>query len=617
MADDLRLAPGGALDQAFDQLQREAHQYAELAPEDFSAAIDLAKSIIEQTLRLVPEKARAAQTQRVCERLEFLKNVMFVGQNGFSRSAPDFDEQANLYDAPIRNGNSVHLELGTFTVWPQSRADQFVEEQGIGDIIRVDFNPAFHPDIAASVTALPFADESIDRIASNSLFEHVAYPHEIIREAFRVLRPGGILLTTVPFHYIQHGCPNDYLRYTGQFFDEICSAAGFTVVRSDSYACSGVYYTLHQLLKGCTAGPTDHPCGKAGEFAHILVTVLIGALQAFDDFFLGGGVNHFQATRALAVKPGPYVSPARGPDRTRPFLDRCDTLICPASGLPLRRDGDSLVSLNGLYRYEIVDGIPNLVVKHGFGSSFRGRASSRRQLEAWHLGLRDASTVADALWRAARRRLAEGSAGDQEPGEADAQPLDIDEQALLLRTSGAFDEGWYLATNPGVAAAGADPVVHYLASGAGEGRDPSPDFDTKSYLSRHPALIVAKANPLLHCILFGEPPVRRREPEDPFAQGYRLARGMITPELGRAWIAWVPVEFGAGDTEEGPNSSLLRLFENETALGPPHSIHVDIREKGGGAYSHWRTRLWFSTSDGSDPRANGREYLIFRDTTND
>ena len=132
MADDLRVAPGNALDHAFDQLRRETHQYAELVPEDFSAAIDLAKSIIEQTLRLLPEDARAAQTQRVCEKLAFLKSVMFVEVNGFSRSVPDFDDLAHQYNAPIRNGNSVHLELGTFSVWPQSRADQFVAEEGIG-----------------------------------------------------------------------------------------------------------------------------------------------------------------------------------------------------------------------------------------------------------------------------------------------------------------------------------------------------------------------------------------------------------------------------------------------------------------------------------------------------
>jgi hypothetical protein len=43
-------------------------------------------------------------------------------------------------------------------------------------------------------------------------------------------------------------------------------------------------------------------------------------------------------------------------------------------------------------------------------------------------------------------------------------------------------------------------------------------------------------------------------------------------------------------------------------LGPPHASHEEIRRSGGGRYSHWEGRLYFSSSDGSDPRTNGRRY---------
>jgi hypothetical protein len=56
--------------------------------------------------------------------------------------------------------------------------------------------------------------------------------------------------------------------------------------------------------------------------------------------------------------------------------------------------------------------------------------------------------------------------------------------------------------------------------------------------------------------------------------------------------------------------SRLELLEDETPLGPPHQMHDIIRNKGKGAYSHWGTRLHFSTSDNSDLRSNGREYTI-------
>jgi SAM-dependent methyltransferase len=76
---------------------------------------------------------------------------------------------------------------------PEECVQQHVGPDKLGDIIRLDMNPAFPVDVAASVTALPFRDNSIDSISSNSLFEHVPYPHDILREAFRVLRAGGAL----------------------------------------------------------------------------------------------------------------------------------------------------------------------------------------------------------------------------------------------------------------------------------------------------------------------------------------------------------------------------------------------------------------------------------------
>jgi hypothetical protein len=65
----------------------------------------------------------------------------------------------------------------------------------------------------------------------------------------------------------------------------------------------------------------------------------------------------------------------------------------------------------------------------------------------------------------------------------------------------------------------------------------------------------------------------------------------------------------ATDSPDGGRSS-LRLYENGQPLGAAHSLHSDIRERGQGRYSHWNGHLWFSTSDSSDPRTNGRTYTV-------
>jgi len=62
------------------------------------------------------------------------------------------------------------------------------------------------------------------------------------------------------------------------------------------------------------------------------------------------------------------------------------------------------------------------------------------------------------------------------------------------------------------------------------------------------------------------------------------------------------------DSESGAFRSPLVLSENGQPLGPAHVSHADIRREGRGRYSHWNQAIWFSASDNSDPRSNGRVY---------
>lgn len=68
------------------------------------------------------------------------------------------------------------------------------------------------------------------------------------------------------------------------------------------------------------------------------------------------------------------------------------------------------------------------------------------------------------------------------------------------------------------------------------------------------------------------------------------------------------------DDEASPKRSPVWLYEDGRPLGPAHSPHRLIRTAGGGAFSHWQTGFYFSTSDGSDPNTNGRTYeLVVRE----
>lgn len=65
-----------------------------------------------------------------------------------------------------------------------------------------------------------------------------------------------------------------------------------------------------------------------------------------------------------------------------------------------------------------------------------------------------------------------------------------------------------------------------------------------------------------------------------------------------------------GDNNEETTSSGLVLKEDGKPLGPAHSLHAIISSAGAGAYSHWGTTLYFSSSDNTDPRNNNKIYTF-------
>lgn len=84
----------------------------------------------------------------------------------------------------------------------------------------------------------------------------------------------------------------------------------------------------------------------------------------------------------------------------------------------------------------------------------------------------------------------------------------------------------------------------------------------------------------------------------------------IYPEQGRCWIAPLPSHVPPGDDLDVQGRSTLVLAEDDVELPFGHCPHQEIRLAGSGRYSHWGRAVYFSTSDDSDPRRNGRVYRL-------
>lgn len=84
-------------------------------------------------------------------------------------------------------------------------------------------------------------------------------------------------------------------------------------------------------------------------------------------------------------------------------------------------------------------------------------------------------------------------------------------EAELLRGSALFDRDFYYQENPDIAAAGLDPVEHYLEHGAYEGRKPHALFEVEEYIRDQPGLKESGTPALVHYLRRG-----KLEEIDPF-----------------------------------------------------------------------------------------------------
>ena len=65
-------------------------------------------------------------------------------------------------------------------------------------------------------------DESVDCVMIVSTLQHLRQPHRVIAEAFRVLKPGGVLYASVPFVFPFHEDPNDFHRFSYDGLRVLC-----------------------------------------------------------------------------------------------------------------------------------------------------------------------------------------------------------------------------------------------------------------------------------------------------------------------------------------------------------------------------------------------------------
>ena len=102
------------------------------------------------------------------------------------------------------------------------------------------------PDILGDAESIPLQDDSIDGFLLCEVLEHTSKPQNILSEAYRILKPGGSGLITMPFLFGIHADPFDYQRWTNTKLEITLRSIGFSEI--ELMPMGGTLYVIHDLI---------------------------------------------------------------------------------------------------------------------------------------------------------------------------------------------------------------------------------------------------------------------------------------------------------------------------------------------------------------------------------
>ena len=162
--------------------------------------------------------------RRKGDRFVFVENTFQHMTDDFDKWKYFFKGHYRFYDAAKKVFSPVYMtrHLGRFLRDHVKGREQVVLNLGSGnrdlgpEISNVDLFPYDKVDLVCDAACLPLKDASADIVINVALLEHVEDPARVMREIWRVLKPGGTVYTFVPFMQGFHASPRDYFRWTSE-----------------------------------------------------------------------------------------------------------------------------------------------------------------------------------------------------------------------------------------------------------------------------------------------------------------------------------------------------------------------------------------------------------------
>jgi SAM-dependent methyltransferase len=104
---------------------------------------------------------------------------------------------------------------------------RYLADLGVTNVVGIDWWST-GADALADAHRLPFRDASFDLVISTAVLEHCYFPHLVMREIHRVLRPGGSALMGASFWEKWHG--ESFFHFTPNGIYAVCTQAKLELV---------------------------------------------------------------------------------------------------------------------------------------------------------------------------------------------------------------------------------------------------------------------------------------------------------------------------------------------------------------------------------------------------
>lgn len=170
----------------------------------------------------------------------------------------------------------------------------------------VNIEQATDPDYCCDASDIPVESESFDTIVMTELLEYVESPLAVLAEAFRILKPGGNLLLSVPFLCPVHGdWQIDRYRLTKAALVDYIDKARFTA--ASILTMGSVFSVGHDIFYAAFSYAAKKPQGFCLKTARQILRILQPACLWIDRKCLGN-LSNYVTTGYFAVlrKPKKY-----------------------------------------------------------------------------------------------------------------------------------------------------------------------------------------------------------------------------------------------------------------------------------------------------------------------